>query len=298
MLVFSKADLAQAEMLENEEAGSINVSACWIICSVIFMYLIFLLHFRWKVSVPDTLSTKKCRDLTILLLMAHTAMAAGKDSEPKYFKVAGVNAPDSWESWLAKKVARKMVASATQDLEQTMYQFRPDTPSSSATDLSSATTLIVIAGVLLYLLTSRRPVSRDMAPSCPSPAPKDVKGAATHPLMRTKAQSRPRTGSPTWAYLIFLITTTTLILNTEAKVRTRNSKERNLLSVPQAGVCTEVRGNVVYAVLDNSTGEKDSNRFYFNWEAEISLRICGRDFRLDMIDVFEPDVALSDRMQF
>ena len=155
LLAFSSAYLAKTEMPENRRAGGTNVSTNLIIYVAIFVYLICFLHFRWK----DILSTNKCkyRNLTILLFAAHTAMAAhtAKRAIPS-FRVAGVNAPDNWQSWLAKKVAKEMLATATRDLEQTMQQFRPPPFYSSANDLSPATTLTVMAGALLCLLTSGR----------------------------------------------------------------------------------------------------------------------------------------------
>ena len=235
LLIFSKADLAHAQMLKEEGEKGIYMSIELILSFIFIMFLISILYFRWKRPGTGILSASivknskqyhrhtphtqphsklvdnnikmfvNCRlkrsawnktektkfktnlKISLLLLAIFTTVTGGEQlTKSEYFKqprIAGENAPDTWTSWLVKKIVKEKI-------EQEMDQFKPVYPSSPAAGLGSSMMLIMAAGALLWLLTGSRPGSRSIDLSDPPPSPKD-KRKDSPPLSPEKRKDSP-----------------------------------------------------------------------------------------------------------
>ena len=239
----------------------------------------------------------------LLLLIIPTTVTAGEQSRSGHFKqpkIAGVNSPDTWTSWLAKKLVREAATSATNDLRHKMNQFKPsmNTPSSPAANLSSPTILIMAVSALLWLLINSEPNSKNPAPPDPPLSPKDKRKTPPLPPVQPKTQGRHRTrSSSTWAHSVSLIMAAILLTPTMAEVRTKIPIEQSLLLIRQGGACKELAGITAYTVLDEDTGENYDELVdwsHLKWEAQISLKICEKEFELDITNIFGPDGVLYD----
>ena len=75
-----------------------------------------------------------------------------------------------------------------------------------------------------------------------------------------------------------------------AEVRTEIPIEQSLLLIPQGKACKELAGITAYTVLDEDTGENDNEHVdwsHLNWEAQISLKICEKEFELDITNILQ-----------